>query len=159
MKKLLSGLVLVAGLFAPAAAPAQDFTEKVLGETIYVPAYSRVFSHPNRSDLLAATLAVHNVDPDTEITLTRVDYHGEDGKLLRALLEAPVTLAPLQSSTALIPINDTSGGVGANFLLEWTSETPALSPIAEAIMTSGSGGPGPSFASRGRVIERKLAGD
>lgn len=155
MKKLLTSLAVAAGLFAPAEALSQDFTAKVLGETIYVPAYSRVFSHPNRSDLLAATLAVHNVDPETEITLTRVDYHGEDGKLLRALLEAPVTLAPLQSTTALIPINDTSGGVAANFLLEWTSKTPALSPIAEAIMTSGSGGPGPSFATRGRVIKRQ----
>jgi len=155
MLKLLSGLVLCFSLLSP--AQAQDFTERVLGETIYVPAYSRVFSHPNRSDLLAATLAVHNVDPKTSITLTRVDYHGETGALLRSLLQAPVTLTPLESKTVLIPINDTTGGVGANFLLEWSSDSPALSPIAEAIMTSGSGGPGPSFSSRGRVIERRLA--
>ncbi|MBN9669486.1 DUF3124 domain-containing protein [Labrenzia aggregata] len=139
-----------------APALAQDFTERVLGETVYVPAYSRIFTYPNRFDLLATTLAVHNVDPKTEIMLTKVDYHNEDGELLRALLSDPVTLAPLQSKTVLIPINDTTGGVGANFLLVWTSKTPALSPIAEAIMTSGGAGPGPSFSSRGRVIERTL---
>ncbi|EAV40886.1 hypothetical protein SIAM614_08334 [Stappia aggregata IAM 12614] len=161
MLKRLTCLGLLAGslvLFQlPTQVQAQDFTEKVLGETIYVPAYSRVFSHPNRSDLLAATLAVHNVDPETTITLQRVDYHNEDGTLLRELLETPVELAPLQSKTVLIPINDTSGGVGANFLLVWSSASPALSPIAEAIMTSGSGGPGPSFTSRGRVIARQEA--
>ena len=91
------------------------------------------------------------------ITLTRVDYHGEDGQVLRSLLESPLELAPFQSKTVLIPINDTSGGVGANFIVEWTSGSPALSPIAEAIMTSGSGGPGPSFTTRGRVIERRHA--
>jgi hypothetical protein len=161
MLKRLICLGLLAGSLVlcqvPTQVQAQDFTEKVLGETIYVPAYSRVFSHPNRSDLLAATLAVHNVDRETAITLQRVDYHNEDGTLLRELLEAPVELAPLQSKTVLIPINDTSGGVGANFLLVWSSERPALSPIAEAIMTSGSGGPGPSFTSRGRVIARQQA--
>ncbi|MHA7773904.1 DUF3124 domain-containing protein [Roseibium sp. M-1] len=160
MLKRVSGLLLLAGcIFLSALAPqtimAQEISERVLGETIYVPAYSRIFSHPNRSDLLAATLAVHNVDPKIKITLTRIDYHGEDGTLLRALLDDPVTLAPMQSRTVLVPINDTSGGVGANFLVEWSSEDPALSPLAEAIMTSG--GPGPSFTSRGRVIERQLA--
>jgi len=156
MRKSLIGFALLLGLFSPAAAQAQDFTEKVLGETIYVPAYSRVFSYPGRSDLLAATLAVHNVDPETPITLETVDYHDEDGALLRKLLDQPIDLAPLQSKTVLIPINDTTGGVGANFLIVWSSQTPALSPIAEAIMTSGSSSPGPSFTSRGRVIRRTV---
>jgi hypothetical protein len=160
LKRLICLSLLAGGLLlfqTPSHVQAQDFTEKVLGETIYVPAYSRIFSHPNRSDLLAATLAVHNVDPEATITLQQVDYHNEDGTLLRKLLETPVDLAPLQSKTVLIPINDTTGGVGANFLLVWSSDTPALSPIAEAIMTSGSGGPGPSFTSRGRVIKRHTA--
>ena len=157
MLNRLTGLLSFFILILPTSVAAQDVTEKVVGETIYVPAYSRIFTYPNRSDLLAATLAVHNVDPTTNLTLTRVDYHGEDGKLLRSLLDAPFELAPLQSKTVLIPINDTSGGVGANFILVWRSDTPALSPIAEAIMTSGSGGPGPSFTSRGQVIERRYA--
>ncbi|MCV0425771.1 MAG: DUF3124 domain-containing protein [Roseibium sp.] len=154
-KQLVLIAILLTGL-ATAPAVSQDYTERVIGETIYVPAYSRIFSYPNRSDLLAATLAVHNVDPKTTITLTRVDYHDEDGKLLRAILEGPVDLTPLQSKTVLIPINDTTGGVGSNFLVEWKASNPALSPIAETIMTSGSGGPGPSFTTRGRVIERHL---
>lgn len=156
MLKQMMAAGLMLGTIFGSPAKARDFLQKALGETIYVPAYSRIFSHPNRSDLLAATLAVHNIDPTATLTLKSVDYHGEDGKLLRKILEAPVDLHPLQSKTVLIPINDTTGGVGANFLIVWTAEQPALSPIAEAIMTSGSGGPGPSFSSRGRVIERRL---
>ncbi|MES0809294.1 DUF3124 domain-containing protein [Roseibium sp. SCPC15] len=158
LKKLTVMAVLAAVLTTPVAG-AQDLLQKALGETIYVPAYSRIFSYPNRSDLLAATLAVHNVDQETAITLTRVDYHGENGELLRKILESPVELAPLQSKTVLIPINDTSGGVGSNFLVVWTSAAPALSPITESIMTSGSGGPGPSFTSRGRVVSRQMPAD
>lgn len=157
MQKTLTGAALLLALLMPFRAAAQDLAGKALGETLYVPAYSRIFSYPNRSDLLATTLAIHNVDPGAPITLTSIDYHGEDGAKLRSLLETPLELAPLQSTTVLVPINDTSGGVGANFLVEWTSEKPALSPITEAIMTSGSGGPGPSFTSRGRVIERRVA--
>jgi len=153
----LPALHLALSFLLTPSGQAQDMSEKVLGERIYVPAYSRIFSYPQRSDLLAATLAVHNVDPDTPITLSRVDYHGENGKVLRTLLESPLELAPFQSKTVLIPINDTSGGVGSNFVVVWTSDKPALSPIAEAIMTSGSGGPGPSFTTRGRVIERQQA--
>ncbi len=151
----LSFFALFLCALAPLPLAAQDLTDKVLGETIYVPAYSRIFSYPGRSDLLAATLAVHNIDPETSITLEKVDYHNEDGDLLRTVLDTPVVLKPLQSKIVLIPINDTSGGVGANFLVVWSSEKPALSPIAEAIMTSGSGGPGPSFTSRGKVIKRR----
>ncbi len=92
---LLAGSLLL--FLTPMDVQSQDFTEKVLGETIFVPAYSRVFSHPNRSDLLAATLAIHNVDPEATITLLQVDYHNEDGTLLRTLLDAPVDLAPMQS--------------------------------------------------------------
>ncbi|WP_299811672.1 DUF3124 domain-containing protein [uncultured Roseibium sp.] len=159
MIKILMSLVVVVGAVLLTPANAQEVAARVLGEIVYVPAYSRIFSHPDRSDLLAATLAVHNIDPDTPITLQSVEYHGEDGTLLRELLDNPLDLGPLQSGTVLVPINDTTGGVGANFLLEWTSATPALSPIAEAIMTSGSGGPGPSFTSRGRVIEQRIPAD
>ncbi|MEP3046557.1 MAG: DUF3124 domain-containing protein [Roseibium sp.] len=152
----------IIGIIALAAitqsnAQAAGALEKVYGETVYVPAYSRIFSYPTRSELLAATLAVHNIDPETSLTLQRVDYHNEDGQLIRSLLEQPVDLAPLQSRTVLIPINDTTGGVGANFIIEWTSEKAAISPIAESIMTGPPGTPGPSFSSRGRVIQQQTA--
>lgn len=154
----LFALALLAGLFQSTASPASGL-EKGHGETIYVPAYSRIFSFPNRSVLLAATLTIHNVDPQNRLTINRVDYHDEDGSLLKDFLETPVELGPLESTSFLVPSNDTTGGVGANFIVEWTSESAVLSPLTEAVMVTGPGTPGPSFTSRGRVISRKKAGD
>lgn len=147
----LVGLLLCA---LPLSGAASADLGKSLGETIYIPAYSRIFSYLNRPELLAATLTVHNVDPQTPVTLERIDYYGEDGKPLNSMLDTPVDLEPFESASFLVPINDTTGGVGANFIAQWRSDAPALSPLAEAVMIGAPGSPGPSFTSRGRVISR-----
>lgn len=152
----LFALALIFNASPAPTALAEDLT-KAFAETIYVPAYSRIFSFPDRSELLAATLTVHNIDPLTPLTVTKVDYHGEDGKLLKSILDAPLRLEPLGSASFLVPSNDTTGGVGANFLVEWSADQGALSPLTEAVMVTGPGTPGPSFTSRGRVISRTAA--
>ncbi|MEP0235920.1 DUF3124 domain-containing protein [Roseibium sp.] len=126
-----------------------------LGETYYVPAYSRIQTFSDRSVLLAATLTVHNVDPQTDIFIEKVSYHDETGKEVRVLTTEAIKLAPFASHDFLVQINDQTGGRGANFIATWQSELPALSPIVEAVMTGGAGTPSPSFTSRGRVIERQ----
>jgi len=128
-----------------------------LGETYYVPAYSRIQTFSDRSVLLAATLTIHNVDPQTDIVIEKVSYHDETGAEVRVLTTEAITLAPFGSHDFLVQINDQTGGRGANFIATWQSERPALSPIVEAVMTGGAGTPSPSFTSRGRVIERQSA--
>ena len=124
------------------------------GETYYVPAYSRIRSLENRSELLASTLTIHNVDPDVTITIAGVSYHNASGEKIRDLLDTEISLPPFASGDFLIPVNDVSGGFGANFIAAWTSDAPALSPIVEAVMIGSPGSPGASFTSRGRVIMR-----
>lgn len=140
-----------------AGAALADTLERYLGETSYVPAYSRIFTFPDRHELLAVNLTVHNVDPVTEITIESVSYHNDKGKNLKELAPEKITLPPFGSKSFLIPRNDQTAGVGANFLVRWQSEKPALSPIIEAVMIGGINTPGASFTSRGRVIERKEA--
>ena len=152
---LLALLVLSAPIPVRAEPQSQRLMRSV-GETVYVPAYSRIQTYPNRSELLASTLAIHNVDPDTGITVVSVGYYDEAGKELRELTETPIELPPFASKAFLIPINDVSGGIGANFIVSWSSTSPALSPIVEAIMSGAAGGPGSSFTSRGEVIDRRL---
>lgn len=125
-----------------------------VGETYYVPAYSRIRSLENSSELLASTLTIHNVDPDVTITIASVSYHNATGEKIRDLADAEVTLPPFASGDFLIPVNDVTGGSGANFIATWTSDAPALSPIVEAVMIGSLGSPGASFTSRGRVIKR-----
>ena len=133
----------------------KDVLTVAYGETIYVPAVSRIFTDEKRRQLLASTLIVHNVDPSNSIELISVRYYDQAGILVRNLLEEPRTLAAYASTDFLTELSDTRGGVGANYIVEWRSTKPALSPIAEAVMIGGTGTNGISFTSRGRVIARR----
>ena len=141
----------VAGTAEEGGGPLQRST----AETIYLPAYSELPGAGGRTIPLASIMTVHNVDPGQSITLSRVSYHGHDGAVVQDLLEAPIDLAPLASWTYQIGIADRTGGVGANFLVEWQSSAPALSPIAETLLYGAIGAQGISFTTRGRVISRE----
>jgi len=43
-------------------------------------------------------------------------------------------------------------GIGANFLVRWSSDVPVLAPVVETLMVSGTGTHGISFISEGQVI-------
>lgn len=156
MPSILPGCLIALLILAPSGPVRAEPLSHSLGETLYVPAYSRIQTYPNKSELLASTLAIHNVDPEAAITVESAGYYDEAGKKLRDLIETPMELGPFASTAVLIPVNDISGGIGSNFLVKWHSASPALSPIVEAIMSGAAGGPGSSFTSRGEVIDRQL---
>lgn len=150
-------ICLLLPLYAADQIQAEEGREALIrsfGETYYVPAYSRIRSLENSSELLASTLTIHNVDPDVTITIAHVTYHNANGDRIRDLRDTEMTLPPFASGDFLVPVNDVSGGFGANFIAVWKSDVPALSPIVEAVMIGSPGSPGASFASRGRVIMR-----
>ena len=151
-------LLLAFAMSAAASLRADDTSKDLLavayGETIYVPAFSRIFTDEKRSQLLASTLIVHNVDPSNSIEVTSVRYYDQAGTLVRNLLDQPHTLSPFASTDFLTELSNTQGGVGANYIVEWRAKLPVLSPIAEAVMVGGTGTLGISFTSRGRVIAR-----
>ncbi|WP_417808575.1 DUF3124 domain-containing protein [Thioclava sp.] len=123
-------------------------------EKIYVPAYSKVFTHEGILQPLASTVVIHNTDSKVSITVMRVDYFDRAGAHQKNLVTAPVMLEPFESASYLAPLNDQTGNSGANFLVEWTSESAVSVPAVEAVMIGGSGTRGISFVSAGRVIER-----
>lgn len=124
------------------------------GQTIYVPAYSHIYSGDREKPfLLTVTLSIRNIDPNHSIQVARVDYHETQGDLLRKYLEKPLTLKPLESVRYVVPQSDSSGGSGANFIVKWRSEKqPVNPPIVETIMIGTQIQQGISFTSRGRVI-------
>ncbi|WP_170230478.1 DUF3124 domain-containing protein [Roseibium hamelinense] len=124
--------------------------------TVYVPAYSQVNLRSQERVLTAATLVFHNVDDAVSVTLTSVDYYDHTGKKLKAFVDAPVTLQPFASQSYLVPVNDQTGGIGANFVLTWQAESPTIPPLAEAVMMGGSGTQAFSFASRGQIIKADI---
>lgn len=155
---VLSALALAALLLLPVQASAQESSSaslpRWLGETIYVPAYSRILKSIGHQEPLASNLVIHNTDAQVAIRVTRVEFHDQAGQLLREYLEDPVTLEPFASASFLDELRNKDGGVGANFIVEWTAKAPAISPLAETVMVGGDGTQGISFTSRGYVIER-----
>lgn len=137
----------------PGTSAAEVPEELSKGQTIYVPAYSHIYSGNREMPfLLTVTLSIRNIDPHRSIRITRVDYYETQGKLLEKHLDAAKLLNPLESIRFIIPEKDTSGGSGANFIVQWESDQPANPPIVECIMISTRSKQGISFTSRGQVI-------
>ena len=128
-----------------------------VAETIYVPSFSHVLTHERTPQALASTLVIHNVDPAAAITVNVATHHDASGTLIKDLLPKPVQVAPYGSTNFLIDISDDRGGIGENFIVEWSSEEPVCSPLVFAVMVGGSGTHGISFSLDGRVISRDAA--
>ena len=123
------------------------------GQTIYVPAYSHIYSGDReRPFLLTVTLSIRNIDPKHPIQIAAADYYETQGDLLKQFVEKPVDLKPLESIRYVIPERDKAGGSGANFIVKWNSEQPVNPPIVESIMIGAQSQQGISFSSRGQVL-------
>lgn len=121
-------------------------------KAVYVPAYLRVY-HKNRKPLLlTVTLSVRNTDRNHEIVLTSVRYHDSRGQEVRSHLERPIRLKPLSTVEFLVDHDDTSGGSGASFIVEWAAEQAVTAPLIETIMIDTERSQGISFARRGLVV-------
>lgn len=124
------------------------------GEIIYVPIYSSIFHYKDlRTYELSATLSIHNIDMEKPIKVTKVDYYNTDGELIKNFAKDSLELKPFQTVHFVIEEDDTSGGTGANFLVEWVSDSEVCSPLVEAVMISTSGQQGISFTTTGKVIK------
>ncbi len=158
MKKIFSFVCLLFLLFIPFVAPVLHAEEKSglsSGQTIYVPAYSHIYSGDREKPfLLTVTLSIRNIDPRHQIKITRIDYYETQGKFLKNYLDAPVILNPLESIRYVVPEKDKSGGSGANFMVEWASDKLVNPPLIESIMIGTQSQQGISFTSRGRILIR-----
>ncbi len=128
----------------------------VTGQTVYVPIYSHVY-HDNSQDhimKLSATLSVRNTDSANPIILTSVRYYDTEGQLIRQDVDRPVALQPLASTSFFVATDDTRGGPGASFIVEWAAEQAVSEPVVEAVMISTSFQQGISFVSPGKVVKQ-----
>jgi len=130
-------------------ANAQKKNGLSTGQTIYVPAYSHIYSgNKGFQSLLAVTLSIRNTNLNHAIEILSVDYYETQGKLLKRYISSPVILNALGSTRYTIPQKDKTGGSGANFIVQWKADRPVNTPIVEAIMI----GSRASFISRGQAI-------
>jgi hypothetical protein len=108
-----------------------------------------------RTTDLTATLSVRNTDLTHPIIISSANYYDTNGKLVRKYLEQPVELGALAATDFVINQEDTKGGSGASFIVEWVAQQPVSTPVIEAIMINTSGNQGLSFVSPGRVIKSR----
>jgi hypothetical protein len=128
-----------------------------MGQTIYVPVYSHIYHQDQQKEEkifnLAATLSIRNTDLTKPIIITSVRYYDSNGKLVKQYLERPIELGAIASTDFVVNKTDTSGGLGANFIVEWVAQTEVSQPIVEAVMIGTDFQQGISFISPGRVIK------
>lgn len=151
---MLMGLLLTALLPSiPHTAAAATELRLAKGQTLYVPVYSNIFSAPRRVPFnLATILSIRNTDMGQAITILAADYYDTNGKLVRRYYPKPVVLAPLASTDIYIPEDDTTGGIGANFIVKWTASQEVNAPLVESVMIGMKSGQGISFVGQGQEI-------
>ena len=123
-----------------AGAHGQSSNALSPGQTLYLPIYSHLYhGDPNPrtgkpSETLVSThISIRNVDPRMPLQISSARYYNTEGKQLREFVDKPQTVPPLGTLELYVPRSDSSGGSGANFLIEWTAERPINPPLVEAL--------------------------
>ncbi len=115
-----------------------------IDQLLYVPVYSHIYGIGGKPYLLETTLSIRNTDMANPIVVSSVSYYNTGGKLVKRHLANPRRLEPLATMEFLVEDKDTTGGSGANFIVEWYAEQEVSLPMIEAVMVSI--GDGHSFA-------------
>lgn len=137
------------------AASVDASPAAAVSRVVYVPDYSHIYHGSERNRYaLTTTLSIRNTDPERSITVTSVRYYNTEGELDRRFLKEPRRLEPLGTVEFVVAEHDTSGGSGANFIVEWSADRPVSEPVIESVMISTRLGQGLSFTSRGHTIVR-----
>lgn len=109
-------------------------------QSLYLPIYSHLYHGDVNSKtgkpsetLVSVHVSIRNTDPRASLQVSSARYYNTEGKLLREFLPKPQSVAPLGTYEIYIPRTDTSGGSGANFIIEWNADRPINPPIIEAL--------------------------
>ena len=151
----LSLVILFWGCIFASMSHAESEIKMWKSQTVYVPVYSQIFSSGDdkRQLNLSANLSIRNTDSVNSINITEVNYYDSEGKLIKNYLNSPKELKPMASTYFLIKTLDTSGGWGANFIVNWKSDKSVTEPLIEAIHMGSAGPNSYAFDSRGKAVK------
>ncbi|SNR43160.1 Protein of unknown function [Maribacter sedimenticola] len=122
---------------------------------VYVPIYSDIYNQTRDTrTLLTATLSIRNTSIRDSLFVSKIDYYNTQGDLVRSYLDAPIYLKPMETIDYVIEQQDTSGGSGANFIIDWYSKKK-LNPLFQAVMVGGLGAQAFSFTTEGVEVEQE----
>lgn len=125
-----------------------------IGELIYVPVYPAIYYMGRKKSLeLTVTLSIHNTSPDSEIMLISVDYFSRKGTIIRKMVDMPLKLRALETTSFVVNEKKEGGGVGANFMVSWQAHEAVSRPVVQAVMIMTSGSQGISFLTEGTAVK------
>jgi hypothetical protein len=125
--------------------------------SFYVPVYSSVSLNEGRLRAdFSVTMNIHNASENQPLVIRRIAYFDTAGKLVESYLKEPVALKPFATVDVFIPINDTRGGTGANFVVDWAAAGEIAEPVIEALMIGSVASGHYAIVSQGRPV--KLVG-
>lgn len=139
--RLLARQLLAVTLFCVHTfAAAQETPPLSAGQSLYLPIYSHLYHgdvNPRTgkpSETLVSThVSIRNTDPIAGMKVISARYYNTDGKLLREFLAQPQAIPPLGTYELYVPRSDSSGGSGANFIIDWVADKPVNPPLVEAL--------------------------
>jgi hypothetical protein len=134
----------------------QTDIREVKGQVLYLPVYSNIPLNIDSSEFdMSAFVAVHNTDLYDDISIRNVLFFNSDGKLVYDFLKRDtIIIAPLATKDFYIPYEDKSG-TGANFIVEWTSDSLVSEPLIETVTISLKPNQSVAVMSQGRVIREQ----
>ena len=125
-----------------------DRVELPYQDTVYVPVYSKIYCEVgSKSILLTATLSIRNTSYTDTVFINSIEYF-RAGKRETSYHDKTLVLGPMQSIDYVIDREDTKGGTGANFMIQWGASRN-IKPIFQCVMISTSGQHGLSFTTEG----------
>ena len=129
--------------------PSYSLQEGITYLSVYSQIYSR--SEHRRHDL-TATVSLRNVSVEDTIYVSRAQFFGTEGSLIRTYFDQPIFISPLETVEIVIQEVDNEGGTGGNFIFEWIINPGSPEPFFEAVMISTSGQQGITFTTQGIKI-------
>lgn len=107
--------------------------DSLSSHSFYVPVYSEIYSSTEKMSIqLTVTLSIRNTSTTQETYIKSVDYYNSKGKKIRNYLSKPIELQPLQAIDFVVTEADTTGGTGANFIVQTASTNN--SPLIQGVM-------------------------
>jgi len=123
-------------------------------EKVYIPIYSDIYYLDSKHTFsLTATLSIRNTSFKDSIYVFTIDYYNSAGEMVRRYNETTLLVKPMESVEFVVENKDDTGGVGANFVVEWAAKPGAQRPYFQGIMIGTTGQQGISFTSEGIVIQ------
>jgi len=132
-----------------------DKSEFEKTELVYVPIYSEIyFVDSSHTFSLTATLSIRNTSFKDSIYVFSIDYYNSGGEKVRRYNESTLLVKPMESVEFVVENKDDTGGVGANFVVEWGAKQEVQRPYFQGVMIGTTGQQGISFTTEGIVIQK-----